>query len=152
MQRNSAERNETYGLGLSVKTVRRVREMLSATFNFAKDQDWIPDNPVKGTWAPAPPPSNVNPMTVDETWAFSSVREMYWYGDALWFDLQTGLRPEELMALIWDDVDFGKGEIHIERACKWENGRFLGFGPLKSLRSDTSRKLKVSSVVRRFSQ
>lgn len=142
MQRNNAERNGTYGLGLSVNTVRRVREMLNATFNFAKEQDLIPDNPVKGTWVPPPPPSDVNPMTVGEAWAFSSVREMYWYGDALWFDLQTGLRPEELMALIWDDIDFGEGELRIERACKWENGRFTGFGPVKSLRS--ARKIELS--------
>jgi integrase len=75
-------------------------------------------------------------LTIEEAWAFVSVKDLFWYGDAFAFGLQTGLRPEELMALIWGDVDFDEGVIRIERACKWIEGVFTGFGPVKTRRSE----------------
>jgi integrase len=38
------------------------------------------------------------------------------------------------MALIWDDIDFIKGTVHVERACKWIKGVFTEIGPPKSER------------------
>src|SRR5947209_6540094 len=125
----------SYGLGLGVNTVRDIRSGLSAAFNFAVDEDLILKNPVKKTVVPPPPLSAVNPLTIEEAWAFVSVKDLYWYGDAFSFQLQTGLRPEELIALIEDDIDFDKGELRIERACKWVGNVFTEFGPPKSRRS-----------------
>jgi integrase len=107
------------------------------------DEKLLLENPVKKTVIPPPPLSSVNPLTVEEAWAFVSVKDMFWHGDAFTFDLQTGLRPEELMALIWDDVDFDEGVIRIERACKWIDGVFTGFGPVKTRRSE--RIIELSS-------
>jgi integrase len=125
-----------YGLGLAVNTVKDIRSALKAAFNFAVDERLLMENPVKKTVIPPPPLSSANPLTVEEAWAFISVKGMFWYGDAFTLDLQTGARPEELMAWIWDDVDFDKGEIRIERACKWIDGAFTGFGAVKTRRSE----------------
>lgn len=131
------ERNKkaVYGLGLSITTMRGIRVDVNAAFNFAMDQDLILKNPVKKTVLPPPPLSAVNPFTIEEAWAFVSVKDLFWYGDAFSFQLQTGLRPGELMALIEEDIDFDKGELRIERACKWVRGSFTGFGTPKSRRS-----------------
>lgn len=128
----SSSKAINYGLGLAVNTVRRVRDMLNAAFNFAVDERLISHNPVRRTRLPPPPVSSANPLTIEEAFAFIKVRECSWYGDALVFDLQTGLRPEELMSLIWDDVDFQAGTLRVERACKWAGGTFRGFGTPKS--------------------
>jgi integrase len=124
-----------YGLGLAVNMVRGIRKGVNAAFNFAVDQDLILKNPVRKTVVPPQPLSAVNPFTIEEAWAFVSVKDLFWYGDAFSFQLQTGLRPEELIALIEDDIDFDKGELRIERACKWVRASFTGFGTLKSRRS-----------------
>ena len=142
-------RNEEpqYGLGLAVNTVRLIRAGLSGAFNFAIDEKLLTENPVKNTIVPPPPLSSVNPLTVEEAWAFVSVKDLFWYGDAFTFDLHTGLRPSELMALIWDDIDFDRGEVRIERACKWiAGGYFTGLGPVKTRRSERTIELSDEYV------
>lgn len=130
-------RNEKvkYGLGLGINTVRRVMAITSAAFNFAVREKLIADNPVTTCRVTPAPPSSANPLSIEEAWTLVSAKDLSWYGDAFAFNLQTGLRPEELMALIWDDIDFGAGTVRIERACKWEGGVFRGLGKLKSGRS-----------------
>lgn len=139
-----------YGLGLAVNTVIGVRASLGAAFNFAVDEKLISENPVKKTSLPPPSLSSVNPLTIEEAWAFVSVKDHFWYGDAFSFDLQTGLRPKELEALIEDDIDFDKGEVRIERACKWVCGVFTGFGPVKTRRSE--RIIQIAPDVSEFLQ
>lgn len=132
-----------YGLGLAVNTVRAIRQGLSAAFNFAVEEKLLPENPVKNTVVPPPPRSTANPLTVEEAWALVSVKDLFWYGAAFIFCLQTGLRPSELMALIWDDVDFDNGLLRVERACKWVWGKYHEFGTPKTPRSE--RIIELSS-------
>lgn len=134
MMRNTKE--PCYGLGLSASTAQGVRGMLAGMFNFAVYEKLILDNPVKNTILPPAPLSSINPLTIEEAWAFISVKDQYWYGDTFSFALQTGMRPEEYMALMEEDIDFKAGEIRIERACKWVDGVFTGFGPVKTRRSN----------------
>lgn len=75
-----------------------------------------------------------------------SVADHFWHGNTFIFNLHTGLRPEELMALIWDDVDFEKGELRIERACMWVGGKFIGFGPPKSRASERVIELAPQQI------
>jgi integrase len=143
---NKTKEEARYGLGLAVNTVSKVRAGLRGAFNFAVDEKLLLENPVKKTVIPPPPLSSVNPLTIEEAWAFVSMKDVFWYGDAFTFDLQTGLRPEELMALIWDDVDFDEGEIRIERACKWIEGVFTGIGPVKTRRSERIIELSPEHI------
>lgn len=131
----------SYGLGLGINTVRGIRGGISAAFKFAVDEKLLPENPVKKTTVPPAPLPSVNPLTIEECWSLISVKDHLWYGDAFTFCLHTGLRPEELAALIEDDVDFNKGTLRIERACKWIWGRFTGFGRVKSRRSERTIEL-----------
>jgi integrase len=124
-----------YGLGLSVNTAKRVICVLSGAFNFAVGEKLLVANPVDMCRTPPIPLSSANPMTLEEAWTFISVKDFSWYGDAFAFNLQTGLRPQELMALIWDDIDFAAMKVRVERACKWIGGDFTGFGPPKTRRS-----------------
>lgn len=134
MTRKNESKN--YGLGLGVLTVRRLRDSLNALFNFAVDMELIQINPVRRTRVPPPPRSTVNPLTFEEAWAFTSVKDRVWFGNAHVFALHTGLRPQELMALIEDDIDFIKGSLRVERACKWIHAKFTEFGPVKTRASE----------------
>jgi integrase len=74
------------------------------------------------------------------------MKDRSWYGSAFTFDLQTGLRPEELMALIWDDVDATGMTLRIERACKWYGTGCKGLGKVKSKRSDRLIELSKDHI------
>lgn len=123
------------GMGLTPNTVKIVRNALKAAFIFAVDEKLVAENPVSKTKLPPIRESRANSLTVEDAKAFVSVKDDFWYGDAFVFQLLTGLRPQELMALIWEDVDFEHGTLRIERACKWVRGACTGFGPTKSKRS-----------------
>jgi len=124
------------GRGLAPGTVKVIRNVLMGAFSYAVDEKLIAENPVSRTKLPPIRESKANSLTIEQAKAFISVKNNFWYGDAFVFQLHTGLRPQELMALIWEDIDFEQGTVRIERACKWIRGAFTGFGPTKSKRSN----------------
>lgn len=124
------------GRDLSYVTVMQLRKVLKVVFNYAIDEKLMTDNPARRTKLPQGTQSNADSMTIEETEAFVSVKTEFWYGTAFVFQLHTGLRPQELMGLIWEDIDFKQGTLRVERGCKWLRGVFTGFGPTKSNRSD----------------
>lgn len=124
------------GKGLAPNTVKTVMKVLSAAFNYAVKEKLIVSNPAGGTRVPSVRASTADSLSIEEANAFVSVKDLFWYGNAFVFQLHTGLRPQELMALIWEDVDFEQGTLRIERACKWMPVVFTGFGPTKCKRSD----------------
>lgn len=132
----SKRENRTLGRGLAVNTVISVIGGIRTAFNYAVKAGIIPSNPFSKVRLPAKKKSSADSMTLDEAWAFVSVKDDFFYGLAFVFQLHTGLRPQELMALIWDDIDFIKGTVHVERACKWIEGRFTGIGSPKSERGN----------------
>jgi integrase len=124
------------GLGLSPSSVKIVRTLLKVAFNFAVDDGLLTENPVDKTKIPAVGESLATSLTVEEAAAFVSLKDQFWYGLAFVFQLHTGLRPQELMALIWDDVDFVNGTLRVERACKWVGGACKKIGRTKTKRSN----------------
>lgn len=139
------------GMGLRPNTVKIVRAVLSAAFNYAIDEKLIGNNPVYKTKLPLVRDINANSLTIEEAKDFVSVKDTIWYGDAFVFQLHTGLRPQELLALVWEDIDFKQGTVRVERACKWIHGVFIGFGPTKTSKSDrtialTSQHLELLRV------
>lgn len=135
------ERNSV-GRGLSVNTVHFVRNVLRATFSFATDNQLIAENPASKTKLPCCGEPRSDSLTTEEAKAFVSLRRQFWYGDAFSFQLHTGLRNQELLALIWDDVDFDNATLRIERACKWVGSTCVGLGTTKTPRSNRVIKLE----------
>lgn len=112
-----------------------------SAFHYAVDERWLTENPVSKTKLPTIEQSIASAMSVEEANAFVSMKEKVWYGYAFAFQVHTGLRPQELLALIWEDIDFEQGTVRIERACQWVGGHFIGFGPPKTKRSKRTIKL-----------
>jgi integrase len=124
------------GRGLSPNMVRKLKKVLSGAFSFAVKKKFIAENPISGIELPPMRKSVADSMSIEEAITFSSVKDKFWFGDAFVFQLHTGLRPQELMALFWEDIDFEQGTVRIERACKWIKGSFKGFGKTKNERGD----------------
>lgn len=122
------------GKGLAPNTVKSLRKTLKVVFNYAISEKLIADNPVHGTKLPPVLKSRAKSLTIEETHALIAVKDDFWYGNAFVLQLHTGLRPQELVALIWEDVDFEHGTLRIERAVKWLRGVVTGFGPTKDKR------------------
>lgn len=136
-----------HGSGLAAGTVRMVRENLAALFNYALRNKLIDSSPVSDSIPPRKTPSCGNPLTVEEALAFVSVSDRTWYGNAFTFNLQTGLRPSELMGLIWDDIDPVGKTLRIERACKWlQDGRSI-IGDVKTRRSKRMIELSDEHIL-----
>lgn len=136
---------------LASSTVKGVKKVLHAAFNYAVKNKRIAENPVSETILPPLNKSSANSLTPKEANAFIAVKDKFHYGDAFVFQLHSGLRPQELLALIWDDIDFKKGTVRVERSCKWLNEVFVGFGRPKTRRSERTIKLspEVLKLLRR---
>jgi len=132
----------TRGLGLSRSSVGAVKNVLIGAFNLAVDDCLIPANPASNAKVRSPKKHSAVSLTVEEATAFVSVKDNFWHGNALVFQLHTGLRNQELMALIWDDVNFDEGTLRIERACKWVKNTCVELGCTKTVRSTRLIKLE----------
>jgi integrase len=137
--------NSLLDQGLKSSSVRAVKKVLHPAFALAVNDKIILVNPVSKTNLPKLNKSCADSLTREETYAFVAVRNSSWYGNAFIFQLYTGLRPQELMALIWQDIDFEKMTVRIERSCKWINEAFTGFGPPKNETSD--RTIRISPAM-----
>lgn len=123
------------GLGLCPNSVKKVRAVLKILFNFAIENGLVVENLVVKTKIPPAGDPPANSLTVEEANAFVSVKDEFWYGNAYVLQLHTGLRNQELMALIKDDVDFKNKTLRIERACKWSDGACKEVGKTKTKRN-----------------
>lgn len=138
----SALLRELDGAGMSPRTVNKYRQLLSATFNYARRADTygLPSNPVEGTTKRREPPPAVldfyEPEEIEllaRTAADGRHRgpqpkglgadEIEWRAredaqDAELFRLAayTGLRLGELIALRWEDIDLDTRRMVVHRA------------------------------------
>jgi len=135
-----------HGRGLAPNTVKIIRTLLAAAFNYAVKQKLPAENPVAGARLPFVPKSRADSLTFKEAEALISVKDEFWFGNAFAFQLYTGLRPQELLSLVWEDVDFERGTLRVERACKWIDGVFTGFGTTKTERGNRVIKLSPAAL------
>ncbi|AMO94533.1 phage integrase family protein [Collimonas fungivorans] len=80
-----------------------------------------------------------DPLTTEEMeWILSSMREHYDRRIANYFEFafMTGMRPEELIALRWGDVDWNHGTVRVEQARTF-------MGQLKSLKTHEIRDVDL---------
>lgn len=52
-------------------------------------------------------------LSVEESWRLLDAVKCDWYGPAIWIGLLSALRPGEIQALKWDDVDFENNRLLI---------------------------------------
>lgn len=102
--------------GLGWESQNFVRIMLVDMFNRALEDDYILKSPMKGVkLATNKPDSELKVLTFDEQADFFECCAGTWYDNAFTVAVNTGLRPGELFALTWDDIDLEKKEITVDK-------------------------------------
>lgn len=106
-------------LTIKPKSIRNLLSPLRAALNEAVEDGLIDANPL-ASYSPklrdtAPKEDEIDPITYEEEQALLEASPEP-FRNLLRFALWTGTRPQEYLALTWDDVDLVHGTVHIDKA------------------------------------
>jgi integrase len=121
------------GRKLSPRTVQMFLAIIRAALNAAVRKRVLPANPargvvVKGGTATSKVGQALTPEEMDRFLAHDPEGRLH----ALWVTAaHTGLRPAEVLALYWDDIDFDAAALQVRRALV-RVGKEVFYGPCKA--------------------
>ena len=106
--------------GLSYKTVKNIRGVLSSAYEYAVENHYVKDNPVQISRLPSfahnikseVPEYNAEQVRTLLRYAKDNDSHIFVF---LLLALYTGLRKGELLALTWDDVDYRKKLLRVNK-------------------------------------
>ena len=99
----------------STKTIRDVYNILNAMFKYAVHNRLITFNPCAGVDIPKTKTKPIRVLTVEEQREVLEQAKGRLHEHLIVTALGTGMRGGELLGLTWDDVDFQKREIHVNK-------------------------------------
>ena len=132
--------------GLHPRTVKHVHEMLHKALVDATKWQLIPRNPADAVSAPKVPRRPVKPPDTDKVRSVLSLAQRAGIYAEIYTAVMTGLRPGELLALRWQDVDLDKAMARVVRAVQRVMGHGLVFKETKSHRGTRPIALSPSLV------
>lgn len=111
--------NNMVSKGYATASITLTRVTLHSIFSSAQENEMILKNPItKSVKCQVNKKKGVRVLTVDEQKKFLEVAEKSNYYRQYLFILQTGLRIGELTGLKWEDVNFDKKTISVQRSVK----------------------------------
>jgi integrase len=133
--------------GLSTNTVRHVHVILKGAFKQAVGWRLIPFSPV----ADVKPPKKAARREIQVLTPEEAVRFLNCAGEDRYYALfnlalSKGLRPEEYLGLLWDNVDLNSSILHIRTTLVPKRGGGWYFGEPKSESSRRTLTLPASTV------
>lgn len=102
--------------GKSSSHVKKIRMVLQEMFKRARQSRIIVYDPAELLELPQTSQGTRRSITEEERKAILAVAETHRSGLWILTLLYTGMRPGETAALVWNDVDFTKNEIHVHAA------------------------------------
>lgn len=112
--------NNMISKGYAAASMTQTRITLYTMFAAAEENEIIIKNPVtKSVKCPKHRKKNVRVLTIEEQEAFLEVAKKSSYCRQYQFILQTGLRIGELIGLKWEDINFEKKTISVQRSVKF---------------------------------
>ena len=102
--------------GKSESHLKKIRIVMHGMFRQARRSKIIPYDPSECLEIPAGTKRSRRSITDEERKAILEVAKTHRSGPWILTLLYTGMRPGETAALMWNDVDFEKNEIHVHAA------------------------------------
>ncbi|MFQ9254820.1 MAG: tyrosine-type recombinase/integrase, partial [Faecalibacillus intestinalis] len=98
---------------------------LHTLFDIAVKQGWIKDNPCTNAIKPKETKLKTSPFEIDQIKDLLKRSENFdTYNAVIHFQLYTGMRIGETLPLHWDDIDFEKRTININKTINYVKGEF----------------------------
>lgn len=105
--------------GFSYGTLNNLKALLKELFKRAIGNGFALINPCDAVVLPKREIYEPRFLTEEEQKLFLDVAKDYYYYDIFCFALSCGARIGEILGLKWDDIDFNKGTIRIERTLHY---------------------------------
>ena len=133
--------------GLSANTVRHVHVILKVALKQAAGWRLIPFSPAADVKPPkAAMRSKIQVLSQAEAVRFLACAAEDRYHSLFHLALAKGLRPEEYLGLLWDNVDLDSGILHVRTTLVTKRGGGWYFGEPKSESSRRTLKLPAATV------
>lgn len=104
--------------GLSAGYVSQHYRLLHEIFEHAVKWQIIPTNPVKSVLPPRIQKKKLNVLTKEQIHLVLQASQGEWYYDPIFLAINTGMRRGEILGLQWQDIDFEKCVISVNRIAQ----------------------------------
>lgn len=118
--------------GLGAQTIKHAHATLRKALNQAVKWQMLTQNPALHVETPKVERKERRVLSPDEAKAFIDVCRHQPNGLVLEFALLTGMRPEEFLAVKWEDLDFAAKTVKVRRALVRHKGRWSFLEPKTS--------------------
>ena len=111
--------NELVKRGVSAYTARKAHETFHSALEQAVKNELVAKNAAKGTIFPEVVRKPSRALTPDEQAIVVELAKKYTGGEVFLMSLATGMRIGEVLALTWDDVNWEKGLVHVNKTLSY---------------------------------
>ena len=108
--------NRLQDKGLSPSSVKDIYKLLHNALETAMDAGYIVRNPANRVKLPKIQRPQINVLTIEQQDAFVEQAKKTYMGSMYIFDLCTGMRLGELLALRWSDIDFPNDKLSVNHS------------------------------------
>lgn len=129
--------NDLFNQGLGARSVATLHSIVSRAVNYAVKQEMIIKNPCSIVGKPRVPNRDYTVWDIKDCHLFLSYvknKDPYKY-IAYYLAIYTGMRRSELLALTWDNVDFTKNKIFVNKSLYYKNSSEFYFQDPKTKKS-----------------
>ena len=110
---------------LSAKTVKNIHGVLHKALNQAVENEYVTHNPASACKLPKVKKPPIHPLEPEEITKFITEALKDDYGNLFIVAIFAGIRQGELLGLPWENVDFEKMTITIDRQLQCQNGEYF---------------------------
>ena len=107
--------NDMNSNNYSLSTIKKVYIVLNQCLTQAVNNDMLYRNPCNAVTLPKSQPRKIVAMSLEDQKLFEKACPDTTYGRMFLFALQTGMRLGEILALTWEDVDFDKKILSVNK-------------------------------------